>query len=194
MTIDLDTTMTKIVLGLIVVGAGAVGGVAAELLKTRKISATDEEGGWEMPKRVATRYYDLGGWASVLLGIVAAAVAMGLFDLVKEVQRAVPAAPTDQSPTTITIEQYDLWRVVAVALVAGFSAPKFLATAQERLIALVSQQQMETTVRQTAVVTQAGFEASRNAPDEAKPALAAQQAEVINALATSALPGGSVPE
>ncbi|MCA1678531.1 MAG: hypothetical protein LC777_06085 [Actinobacteria bacterium] len=144
-----------------------------------------EEGGWEKRSDVSPRYSDWGGWASVLLGGVAAGIAMGLFDQVRDVTRIVPASGSTP-PTTTTVEEYDVWRVVALTLIAGFSAPKFLALAQERLLALTTQKKFESALITTSAA--AGAQAQQ-ASVSTSPELAQQQAEVIKAIADSVLPG-----
>ncbi|MEA2396584.1 MAG: hypothetical protein QOK25_140 [Thermoleophilaceae bacterium] len=128
MTFELEKTGAKLALVGLVLIAGALGGFAAELLKVRKVDGQNEEGVWEGWRRLTNKYYDLGTPASLFLGMIAAALAMGIFSPIDEVAKG-----------TAKVHQYDLWRVVALTLTAGFSAPKFLATAQERLLALVTQ-------------------------------------------------------
>jgi uncharacterized membrane protein YeaQ/YmgE (transglycosylase-associated protein family) len=185
MSVELDSDGAKYLLVVIVLLGGIFGGIAAELFKTRKVRGVDEEGGWELPSKLTSRYSDWGGWASVLLGIVAAAIAMGLFDQVEDVAKVVPGEG-NKPPTTTTVETYEVWRVVAVTLIAGFSAPKFLALAQERLLALTTQTRFEGAL----ITTQAAAGTQVKQADGNTPELAKQQAEVIKAITDSVLAGG----
>ena len=191
MSVELASSGAKYILVAIVVLGGMLGGIAAELMKTRKIEGIDEEGGWERPTKLSVRYADLGGWASVVLGAVAAGVAMGLFDQVQDVAKAVPGTGTGTAATpatTTTVEEYEVWRVVATTLIAGFSAPKFLALAQERLLALTTQKQLEGTLLTTSAVANAH---AAQAADAASPQMAVQQAAVIKAITDSTIPSPS---
>ncbi len=148
MTVTLDSDMSKIVLVVLVVFLGAVGGFCAELLKVRKIAGADEEGVVEMSKRLTGRFYDYGTWASVILGMVAAAIAMGVFDPVTTPAPAEGAAASAEAPK----EQYDIWRLCLLCIVAGFSAPKFLTTLQERFLALVTAEKVQSKLDSAAQV------------------------------------------
>lgn len=184
MSVELDSDGAKYVLVAIVLLGGMLGGVAAELFKTRKIGGVDEEGGWELRGRLTPRYADWGGWASVVLGVVAAGIAMGLFDQVEDVAKVTPAEGSTPASTT-TVEEYDVWRVVAVSLIAGFSAPKFLALAQERLLALTTQERFGGALLTARAATDAQVKQAEGATT---PELAKQQAEVIQAITDSVLP------
>ena len=137
MTVELDTTWTEIVLGIIVVAGGALGGFSSELLKTRKIAGVDEQGVIERRQSLTARFYDAGTWASVLLGVVAAAIAMALLNPIEEIAAVAPADAT--ASATEPTEQYDFWKVLGLVLTAGVSAPAFLAITQERFLALATQ-------------------------------------------------------
>ncbi len=193
MNVELASSGAKYVLVAIVILGGMLGGIAAELMKTRKVEGSDEEGGWERPTKLSARYADLGGWASVVLGVVAAGVAMGLFDQVQDVAKVAPgtgSGTTATPATTTTVEEYDVWRVVATTLIAGFSAPKFLALAQERLLALTTQKQLEGTLLTTSAVANTH---AAQADSAATPELAVQQAAVIKAITDSTIPAPAPP-
>jgi H+/Cl- antiporter ClcA len=193
MTIDLTSTKTKLVLALLVVLAGAIGGLAAELMKTRKISGTDEDGGIELPKLLSRRYFDLGFPASLFLGVVAAAVAVWVFDLIQTVQQSGKS-----------VDQYNIVRVVGVTLVAGLSAPKFLQTAQERLLAQMTAQRFENGLR-TAGAANTAAQGTAPAPTPGTPLVAggapadapaagsaAAHATLVDAIVKETLKPGSV--
>jgi hypothetical protein len=193
MNVELASSGAKYVLVAIVILGGMLGGIAAELMKTRKVAGIDEEGGWERPTKLSARYADLGGWASVVLGVVAAGVAMGLFDQVQDAAKVVPGTGTGTAATpasTTTVEQYEVWRVVATSLIAGFSAPKFLALAQERLLALTTQKQLEGTLLTTSAVADAH---AAQADSAATSEMAVQQAAVIKAITDSTIPSPAPP-
>jgi hypothetical protein len=173
-TVDLTSDKTKLVLVLIVLVCGALGGVAAELMKTRRIANVDEEGGVELPERLTPRYYDLGVWASIILGLVAALISMWVFDLIDQVPKGGTA--------TGTKDQYDIWEVVGITLLAGFSAPKFLMLLQERMLALLTAEQMQERLGGTRTVM---HQLAQRSPDSPQ---VQDAAEVVNALAAGARP------
>lgn len=173
MTIALTNDDTKIVFGVIVVVAGLLGGLAAELMKSRKVGGADEDGALELPKLLSRRYFDVGFPASMFLGAVAAAVAVWVFDLVDQVPEGGKI-----------VDKYDIVKVVGVSLIAGFSAPKFLQTAQERLLAQMTAQRFESGLRTVAAATK-----SAQTPPAGDSAAAGHQ--MVEAIARETLAPGS---
>src|SRR6476469_1189427 len=112
MTVDLTTTKAKIVFWVVLAVCGALGGLAAELAKSRKIGPRTEEGAIELSKRLTPRILDIGTPASLIVGTVAAAVAAWIFDLIDTVPRGTGATAT-------MVDQYDVVKLVGVSLVAG---------------------------------------------------------------------------
>jgi hypothetical protein len=188
MTVDLTTTKTKIVFWAIVALCGALGGLAAELVKARKIGPRSEEGAIELSKRLTPRLLDLGTPASLIVGAVAAAVAVWIFSMVDTVSRGTGASAQ-------IVDQYNVVRLVGVALIAGFSGPKFLQTAAERTLALIDEQHMETALRSTLAASTAQRKAAAApgaAGGAATGAAVEQHAEVVEAIAKEGLSPGSV--
>lgn len=145
MAFELVTWESKAVLVGLVAIFGALGGFAAELLKTREIAGREEDGTIELGRRLNARFYDFGASASVVLGVIVAGIAMGVFQPIEEV--AVDGGSE---------QRYDVFQVFALCAIAGFSAPKFLHTARERLLAMMAVGRMETALVDAKAVGQAG--------------------------------------
>jgi uncharacterized membrane protein YeaQ/YmgE (transglycosylase-associated protein family) len=173
-TVDLTSDKTKLVLVVLVLVCGALGGLAAELMKTRRIAGIDEEGGVERPAKLTPRYTDWGAWATIILGIVAALIAMWAFDLIDQVPKGGTA--------TGNKDQYDIWEVVGVTLVAGFSASKLLTLLQERMLALLTAEQMKERMGGTRTVLHESM-ATADTLDDAQKA-----AQVVDAVAAGKRP------
>jgi hypothetical protein len=185
MTVDLTTTKTKIVFWVIVAVCGALGGLAAELVKSRKIGHRSEEGAIELSKRLSPRFLDIGTPASLFVGLVAAAVAVWIFDMVSTV-------PHGTGTDAGTVDQYNVAKLVGVTIIAGFGGPKFLQNAAERMLAVVDQQHMETALRSTLAASTAQSTAAKAAGAAGGAAAVEQHAQVVEAIAREALSPGSV--
>lgn len=119
------TTMRSVIAFISVAAlCGLIGGVVAELLVAR--GKRKETGLWERTRRQG-RFFDVGSLASLPIGLVAGVIASYLFSPARQVVTA-----------TGTTTQYDLVRLVAVALLAGLSSSTFLAVLQERFTALAT--------------------------------------------------------
>lgn len=138
MDFALESDGAKLAFLAVVVASGMLGGLAAELLKTRKIGGRSETGVLEGSKKLTSRFYDLGTPASLVVGVVAAILAVALLQPIDEV------LPPGAEPGTEPTSEYDLLRLIAIAIVGGFAAPKFLTLAQERFLALVTTERFET--------------------------------------------------
>jgi hypothetical protein len=143
-------------------------------MKTRRIADVDEEGGVEPPKKLTPRYTDWGAWASIILGIVAALISMWAFDLIDQVPKGGNA--------TGNKDQYDIWEVVGVTLVAGFSATKLLVLLQERMLALLTAEQMKERMFGTRTVAHEALATVNSAQD------AQNAARVVDAVAAGKRP------
>jgi hypothetical protein len=186
MTVDLKTTAAKVVFWVLVVVCGALGGFTADLVKTRKIGGRDEEGVIERSAGLGQRYLDLGTIASLIVGAVAAAVAVWIFDIVNTVTIGTGTAAK-------TVDQYGVIQLVGVSLIVGFSGPKFLQTAAERTLALVDSQHLETALRSGLAASTAARQAPAVAGGAPETASAVEHhATVVEAIAHEALQPGSV--
>jgi hypothetical protein len=115
--------------------AGAVGGVAFELLQPRQRNT----GTIEFAGRLQGRVYDLGWLASLILGAVAATAFLYFFPP-DEVTTVV-----EQTGETTTTIHYEFLKVVALSLIVGSSGAAFLKAMQARTMAIVNEQRAETT-------------------------------------------------
>lgn len=117
---------------------GAVGGLAFELIQARR----RQTGMFERPRKVGGRdgqigYWDFGGFASMLIGAVAAAAAVWIF----------PPEITTKTVEgiTTTTRQWDIVKLVGLSLVIGSAGGSFLSALQARALALVKTQEAATT-------------------------------------------------
>ena len=115
--------------------AGAVGGVAYELLQPRQ----QNTGTLEFGGRLKGRVYDLGWLASLILGAVAAVAFLYFFP-----PDTVTTVVEETGETTTTV-QYEFLNVVALSLIVGSSGAAFLKAMQARTLAIVSEQRAQTT-------------------------------------------------
>ena len=139
--IDLNGTTDYVLLFGLATLLGGVGGLAYELLLSRR----GQVGMIEVPHKVqGGRYVDLGVWASVIIGAIAAVAALWIFP--PDVKTVVDAAGKSSTTT-----EYDIVRVVALSLIIGSAGSSFLSALQARALALVKDQQ----AKQTAAVAQA---------------------------------------
>jgi hypothetical protein len=128
--IELDSTWNTIVMLMVAFGVGAIGGLVAELLESR--GKLQIKGALELPKRVSSRYFDLGFPANILVGAVAAVAILYFFP---PSQQIVTENPGGEPTTTV---EYDLTKLVALALIVGSAGSRFLAALQARTIAAVA--------------------------------------------------------
>lgn len=114
---------------------GGVGGLAYELLQTRRGQTT----GWiEVPHNVDRgRFQDWGVLGSVVIGAIAAVAALWVFP--PESNAAVVAGKV------VTTTKYDVVKVVGLSLIIGSAGSSFLAALQARALALVKAQEAKQT-------------------------------------------------
>jgi uncharacterized membrane protein YeaQ/YmgE (transglycosylase-associated protein family) len=186
MTVDLTTTTTKVVFWILVVLCGVVGGFAADLVKTHKIGGQDQEGVVERPTYLSQRYLELGVFASLIVGAVAAAVAVWILGTVQ-------TGTTGTGTAAKTVDQYLVVKLVGTSLLVGFSGPKFLQTAAEKVLAQVNAVHLETGVRAAAAASAASAQspALTRAVPEAQAAVE-HHASVVGAILKETLEPGSM--
>jgi hypothetical protein len=137
--IELKETIDYVYMLLVAAGVGAIGGFASELLLERARNT----GTIELPGKLKdTRLFDIGFPASLVLGAVAAVAILYFFPPTTET--VTPATETEKASTTV---EYDLVKLVALALIVGSAGPRFLAAMQSRVLALLNAQKAETNRR-----------------------------------------------
>jgi hypothetical protein len=135
--LELKETGDWIIMVAIAAVLGAIGGLAFELLQSRY----GETGSIQLPRsRGRGRYLDLGVWANVIVGAIAAVAALAIFP--PEVERIVV-----QDNTTTTTLEYKLTQILSLSLVIGSAGSAFLSAFQARLLAMLKDQEAETTRR-----------------------------------------------
>lgn len=135
--IELAKDIDYVYMMLIAAGVGAIGGLGAELLLQR----ADNTGTIEIPGRLkGTRFVDIGFPASLIVGAIAAVAILYFFPPVVEKITVRSGAPPG------TTYEYDLVRLVALALIVGSAGPAFLSTAQSRVMSTLNAQKADTAV------------------------------------------------
>jgi hypothetical protein len=193
--IDLKETADYVVMILVAAGVGAIGGLAAELLLER----SDNTGTVELPGRiVGTRFLDIGFPASLLIGAIAAASILYFFPPTTET--VTPGASASDPATTVV--QFDLVKLVALSLIVGSAGPRFLAAAQNRVLAAVNEQKAgaavttgTTQVSQMAESAQAAIPAAvASAIARHIPQASADEIDQVTDAATSAVHATMEPQ
>jgi hypothetical protein len=108
---------------------GALAASVAELLLSR--GKAGDTGAFELPHRVDARWVDLGSFAAIPIGILAAVIAAFALTPVQEVVTA--------GATTRTME---LDKLIVVAAIAGLASSSFLTLVQERFVAVARNQRL----------------------------------------------------
>ncbi len=134
--IHLGHTSDYVYMFLITAGLGAIGGLGAELLLKR----ADNTGTIEIPRRLNASLIDLGFPASLILGAIAAVAATYFFPPVVE-----QLAAGGNGGGVQTTREYNLLKLVPLALIVGSAGPAFLASAQARLMSALNAQKVEAT-------------------------------------------------
>jgi hypothetical protein len=177
--IALPHTIDYVVMILVAAGIGAIGGLGAELL----IKRSESTGTIEIPHKLkGTNLVALGFPASILVGAIAAVAVLYFFPPVTET--IAPATATMAAKTT---REYNLVKLVPLALIVGSAGPAFLATAQSRLMSALSAQKAEavaeTARNQIAQVTESAKAAVpgavRQAVAEAMPDATAEEVQSV---------------
>ena len=127
---DLDTLGDFIELVVIAAVLGSVAGVVGELIIGR--GKSKEMGRFELPKRTA-RWLDFGSFTAIPVGALAA------------VLTSLVALPTHEvTVNEVSTTDYDLVRLVVLALAAGLAGAAVLAKFQEGLTALLTTERLKT--------------------------------------------------
>jgi uncharacterized protein (DUF1501 family) len=177
--IELDGTRDYVILLLVASALGAIGGFAYELTLGGK-------GRIELPRKTHRgRYSDLGVWANVLLGAIAAPAALWVFP--PEERTSVNAAGE-----AVTTTEWNIIKVVGLSLIIGSAASSFLTAMQARALALVKTQEAE----QTRKVANQQLEAVKSAVQTNASAeqVVAQVETAKVAVQSIAIPGPGNPD
>lgn len=167
--IELNTTWNTVTMLLIAAGVGLLGGIAAGLLEMQRAKkaaagATSAVAAPSLDRRTF--------WSSVFLGGVAAVAILYFFPPQETVSVTIENA-------VATKTQYDLTKLVALALIVGSAGSSFLLVLQTRALALTSAAGAEAT-KATANEAIGGFK------DQA-PALAKANVEALAPAVQEAL-------
>ena len=177
--IELDGTRDYVILLLTTAVLGALGGLAYEL-------TLGGRGRVEWPHWAQRgRYLDLGVWASIILGSIAAPSALWIFP---------PEETTtiDTAGKAVTTTEWNIIKVVGLSLIVGSAASSFLTAMQARALALVKTQEAQ----QTRNVANQQLEAVKNAVQANAPAeqVAAQVETAQVAVQSTATSGPGNPD
>jgi hypothetical protein len=125
-------TMSDVVRMLVVAGIlGAVGGLISQLMSTLQLSP--------VPTTRAALFTPLIGWiANPLVGAAAAVIALYFLAPI------TTTVTKEANGTSVTTQEYDLIKLVALSLVVGTAGTAFITAAQARIIAAVNEQKVET--------------------------------------------------
>jgi len=135
--IELTHTVDYIYMLLITAGVGAIGGLGAELV----LSRSEGTGMLALPRALkGSELVSLGFPASLIVGAIAAVAALYFFPPLAE---KVIASPKGSAPKVVS--EYDLVKLVPLAMIVGSAGPAFLKAAQSRLLSALSAQKAEAT-------------------------------------------------
>lgn len=129
--ITLNTLGDYLVVFIVAALAGLFGGLAAELLLNRN----GETGTFELPARKGP-LFDLGGFASLLVGAVVGVAILVVFPPETTVTNGTGGA-------TQVARSYDTVRLVATSLVAGSAGGSVLTALQARVTAAVNESRVQ---------------------------------------------------
>ena len=133
--ITLANPADYVVVFLLAAVAGLLGGLAAELL----LSRDGETGTFELPARKGA-FFDLGGFAPLLIGAV-----VGVAILIVFPPETTIVTDADDGTST-AFRAYDTVRLVATSLVAGSAGGSVLSSLQSRVTAAVNESRVQLAV------------------------------------------------
>jgi hypothetical protein len=172
--VTLDTAFDYAWMFLVAATLGAIGGLAYELLLVRR----GDTGSLELPRRKGdNRFYDLGFFASMLLGAVAA-VAVSYF-FTPEVQVVENSEP---------VTKWEIAKLVPLSLLVGSAGGAFLSAMQARVLATVNETKLETAKRVASEQLDAIAETTKSHVSQAvQVAPESAEASTVQAAATDAI-------
>ena len=133
--ITLGNPADYVVVFVLAAVAGLLGGLAAELL----LSRDGETGTFELPARKGG-FFDLGGFAPLLIGAV-----VGVAILIVFPPETTIVTDADDGTST-AFRAYDTVRLVATSLVAGSAGGSVLSSLQSRVTAAVNESRVQLAV------------------------------------------------
>lgn len=177
--ITLESSWDYVWLFVVAGGFGAVGGLAYELLQVR----AHETGTLELPGgRGSQRFVDLGFFASIILGAIAA-IAITYFFTPEVLVKTGP--PGSEVITT----KWQIVKVVPLSIIVGSAGGAFLTTMQTRALAQLNAQRAETNAQKaqtTAAVSKtavAQLAAAATAASQVAAAMPRAEADSVSAKA-----------
>lgn len=147
--IALNATSDYVVMIVVAALCGAIGGFGFELIQSRRITsagitsapaegAVEESGSLQVPRWLANQsYYDLGFWAAVVVGAIAAVGT--LYFLAPTVSITIEQA----NGASTTSLQYDLIKLIALSLLVGTAGQSVLTSMQARVLAAITAQKLD---------------------------------------------------
>jgi hypothetical protein len=135
--IKLTETVDYVYMLLVAAGVGAIGGLGAELVLIR----TEGTGILSLPGTTKdTTLWRLGFPASLIVGAIAAVAILYFFPPV--IEKVIAGKNGGASET---INEYELAKLVPLALIVGSAGPAFLSTTQSRLMSALNAQRADAT-------------------------------------------------
>jgi hypothetical protein len=136
--VTIDTVGDTIRMLAAIAVLGLVGGFVGELIANR----SGRTGAVERPRRTGRVLFDLGSWAALPVGAVAALVAALFFS---------PVVAGEGGTS-----KYDLVRLTGGALLAGVAGPALLGLARDRFLAALSQERADAALTAALKAQEAG--------------------------------------
>ncbi len=131
--LELDTGGDALKIVWIAALVGAFAGVTSELLIAR--GKTKDVGQLEIPGAREKGFWDLGSFAGIPVGILAAVIAAFLF-----------APGEERTVGATTVRDVDLGELILVAALAGLGSSAFLALVRERFLAMAGNARLNSTL------------------------------------------------
>jgi len=129
--ITLGTTSDYVLVFFLGAVSGLLGGLAAELLLNRN----GETGAFELPARKGA-LFDLGGFASLIVGAVVGVAILVVFPPETTVTRGADGS-------SVTVRAYEFVRLAATSLVAGSAGGSVLTALQAGVTAAVNETRVQ---------------------------------------------------
>lgn len=171
--ITLGTTSDYVLVFFLAAVSGLLGGLAAELLLNRN----GETGAFELPARKGA-LFDLGGFASLIVGAVVGVAILVVFAPETTVTRSADGS-------SVTVRAYEFVRLVATSLVAGSAGGSVLTALQAGVTAAVNETRVQFAIT-------AGQDQIEKVAELAKIQATAALNAVVPAAASTVRPRGGV--